>query len=266
MNHIKHYKVLHFTIFYALFVCVVATPLPLTAEDASGQSNAQTNAQTNAEVQEAVSSWKSQAELGFVKTSGNTKTSSTNIKFDVTNEREKWRHNVHLEGYSTETDGITSAERYQFSEKSDYKFNEFDYLFFRTDYDKDRFGGFEYQATFSLGYGRRLLNKDTMTFDVEIGPGIRYSKVEFFETEKESLLRVAAKYNWDITESSKFTQELAYDEGEELTVSKSITTLQANIQSNLAMKLTHTVKHNSVVPLGAKKTDTETAVTLVYLF
>lgn len=262
MNHIKHDKVLHFTIFYALFVCVVAIPLPLTAEDASGQSNAQ----TNTEEQKAVSSWKSQAELGFVKTSGNTKTSSTNIKFDITNEGEKWRHNVHIEGYSTKTDNITSAERYQFSEKSDYKFNEFDYLFLRTDYDKDRFGGFEYQASFSLGYGRRLLNKDTMTFDVEIGPGIRYSQVILFETEKESLLRVAAKYNWDITENSKFTQEFAYDEGEDLTVSKSITTLQANIQSNLAMKWTHTVKHNSVVPLGVKKTATETAVTLVYLF
>lgn len=220
----------------------------------------------NADSEDEASQWKSQAELGYVTTSGNTDTSSVNAKIDVTNEREKWRHNVNLEGYGAETDGVASAERYQFTEKTDYKFNEFDYLFLRTDYDDDRFSGFEYQASFSLGYGRRLINEDAMIFDVEVGPGVRYTKVETFSTDREALFRLAAKYSWDISENARFTQELTSDQGENLTVSKSVTALQANINRSLSMKLTHLIKHSSDVPIGAKKTDKATAVTLVYLF
>lgn len=210
--------------------------------------------------------WKSEAELGLVKTSGNTDTSSINTRIDITSEREKWRHNVHLEGYSSESDNVSSAERYQFSEKSDYKFNQFDYLFVRTDYDDDRFSGLDYQASFSAGYGHRFLNRGSMSFDVEAGPGIRYSKAETMSTEKEGFLRMAAKYVWDISENSRFTQELTSDRSSDLAVSKSVTMVQANLNSSLVMKLTHTIRHKSDVPIGKKRIDRETATTLVYLF
>lgn len=223
--------------------------------------------ENNKEEQKAnVSVWKNEAELGLVSTSGNTDTSSINTRIDITNEREKWRHNLHFEGYSSESDNLTSAERYQFSEKSDYKFNQYDYLFLRTEYDDDRFSGFDYQASFSTGYGRRFLERGDMTFDAEMGPGIRYSKTRLMDTKKEGLVRIALKYVWDISENSRFVQELTSDRSSNLAVSKSVTTFQANINSSLAMKFTHTIRHKSDVPVGTKPVDRETATTLVYLF
>ncbi len=221
----------------------------------------------------AAPEWKLSAELGFVMTAGNSQTSTTSAKFDATHEEATWRNNMHAEalGAST-TDKVTdiettSAERYQLSGKSDYKFSEFNYAFGLVNYDKDRFSGYEYQSTAALGYGRRVLQADTMTLDLEAGPGVRIIKLDNApDSDNEGILRGAAKYLWKLSETSSFTEDLSVDAGEDLTVSKSVTGLTAKVNTSLAMKLTVTVKHNSDVPVTSEKTDTETALTLVYSF
>lgn len=211
--------------------------------------------------------WKSQAELGLVLTSGNTDISTINAKIDATREEGSWRHNLHAEVLNSVSAGVISAQKRQTSGQSDYKFNETDYAFGLLNYEDYKFSGFEYQVTVSGGYGRRVLDENQMILDVEIGPGIRFSKATATQqTENDPLLRVAAKYNWAISENATFAEDLSADIGSDLTITKSVTSLQANINSTLAMKMTFTVKNNSVVPVGTKKTDTETAVTLVYSF
>ncbi|HGX93410.1 MAG TPA: DUF481 domain-containing protein, partial [Candidatus Tenderia sp.] len=71
---------------------------------------------------------------------------------------------------------------------------------------------------------------------------------------------------WDVSKTSHFTQELVSDIGEDSTVTKSVTALKTQINGSLAMKLSYTLKNTSKVPTGKEKTDTETAVTLVYGF
>lgn len=229
--------------------------------------------ETIAEEAAPASDWKMSAELGYVMTSGNSETSTTNAKFDATHEKEVWRNNVHAEALGASTTDkttnvtTTSAERYQLSGKSDYKFSEFNYAFGLANYDKDRFSGYEYQTTVAVGYGRRLLQKDDMTLDLEVGPGIRIIKLDnAADSDSEGILRAAAKYLWKLSETSSFTEDLSVDSGKDLTVSKSVTALTAKVNTSLAMKLTVTVKHNSDVPAGNEKTDTETALNLVYSF
>jgi len=226
-----------------------------------------------AEKDEAVekSPWKSSVELGFVRTTGNTETQTTSLKANVVYEVDKWRHKGHAEAYGTETENDAgenevSAERYVLSGKSDYKFSELDYMFALVKLQKDRFSGFEYEHIISLGYGRKVIKQDNMELDLEIGPGVRLFKVEDGESDSEALLRLAADYWWQISDNSKFTQELSTDIGEDITSSQSITGIQANINSALALKATYTVRHKSEVPEGTEKTDTEVGITLVYNF
>jgi len=108
--------------------------------------------------EETKSPWTSAVELGFIRTTGNTETQTTALKADVVYEVEKWRHTGHAEGYGTKSEdnagnSVVSAERYQLSGKSDYKFNEFDYMFGLVELNKDRFSGFEYEHKISAGYG-----------------------------------------------------------------------------------------------------------------
>lgn len=220
---------------------------------------------------EVKSPWTASAELGLIRTTGNTETQTLSGKADVIYEVEKWRHKGHAEAYGTETEddlgvSVVSAERYELSGKSDYKFTEYDYIYGLVKLQKDRFSGFEYEHIVSLGYGRKVIKQDDMELDLEIGPGVRFFKVDDGVSDEEALLRLSANYWWKITDTSKFIQELTSDIGEEITSTKSVTGIQANINSSLALKFTYTVKHKSSVPVDTEKTDTEAAMTLVYTF
>ncbi len=222
--------------------------------------------------EEVKSPWTNSAELGFVRTTGNTETQTVSGKADVVYEVEKWRHSGHVEGFGTESEdegtGLTavSAERYELSGKSDYKFTELDYVYGLIKLQKDRFGGFEYEHIASAGYGRKAIKQDNMELDLEIGPGERFFKVDDGVADEEAVLRLSANYWWQISDTSKFTQELTSDIGEEITSTKSVTGIQANINSTLALKFTYTFRYKSSVPVDTEKEDTETAVTLVYSF
>ena len=217
--------------------------------------------------------WQSSAELGIVNTTGNSETSTVNAKFNSKKDGEEWRHSVALSALGTSTTDTatdiktTSAEKYAFNGKSDYKFNEFDFLFISLDHEKDRFSGYEFETTVAVGYGRRLVNDDDLTFDVEIGPGSR--RVEDATTgltETDAIVRTGAKLNWKISETATLTEDLTADFSSEFDTIKSVTALTAKVNTSLALKVSLTIKNNSEVPVGTEKTDTETAVTLVYSF
>lgn len=214
---------------------------------------------------------KASVEFGFIRTTGNTENQTSALKADITYEVEKWRHTGHAEGYGQQADNdqgdtVVSAERYELSGKSDYKFTEHDYAFGLIKLQKDRFSGFEYDHIVSVGYGRKAIKQENMELDLEIGPGERFFKVDDGQSDEEAVLRLAANYWWQITDTSKFTQDLSTDIGETITSSESITGIQANINSTLALKFTYTIRHKSKVPEDNEKKDTETAVTLVYTF
>ena len=210
--------------------------------------------------------WKSSAEVGFVTTSGNTETETLNAKGSVLTDREKWRHKGQITALKTSDAITTKAEKYTLLLKSDYKLKGKNFLFGVLTYEDDRFSGYEYRVTEAIGYGRRVIKEKNMTLDLEIGPGSRQSKLDSGETESEAMLRAAANYAWTISKSSKFSEALTVEAGEDVTVSKSVTSLSSQIEGNLSMKITYTYKNTSEVPVNVEKTDTQTAITLVYTF
>ena len=78
------------------------------------------------------------------------------------------------------------------------------------------------------------------------------------------MARGAAKLMWKVSKTSKFTEELTTEVGEDETVIKSVTALSAKVNGSLSTKLSYTVKNTSDVPPGIHKTDSEMAVTLVF--
>lgn len=236
---------------------------------------------------EKKSPWKSSAELGYVNVSGNTNTETVKAAIDVVYEANSWKHKAHADTLSSTTEttddtvvpAVTTSERtaskWFVSGQSDYKFNDFDYFYTLLNYEKDRFSGFEYQAKLGLGYGRRVINTDNHELRLEIGPGIRYFKLEEVlppatpvntDTQDETLVRVNAGYAWKISGTSKFTQDLTADSGKDQDEFKSVTALVSNINSVLAMKLSYIAKRLNVVPTGNDNQDNEIAATLVYTF
>jgi len=210
--------------------------------------------------------WKASAELGYVSTTGNTETDTLNAKASASTEREKWRHKLEITALNTSDAGGTTAEKYTVIGQSDYLLKAPNYLFANISHEKDRFSSFEYQTTENIGYGRRVVDEADMKLDLEVGPGARQTKAENASSENEATLRAALKLEWDISKTSKFNEVLTVDSGEDITITKSVTSLASQIEGNLSMKVTYTYKETSEVEAGFDDTDTETAITLVYTF
>ena len=212
------------------------------------------------------STWGGEAELGMVTTSGNTDTTTANFKGKLENNREQWHHLFTLETLHASSENSNTAERYLLTAKSDYKINDVSYAFGRVSYEDDRFSGFEYRTTETIGYGRHIIREETLKLDLEGGPGARQSKPEIGDSDSEGIVYLSGNLKWNVSDTSLFTQDLFSEIGDDVTVTKSVTGLKTQINGDLAMKVTYTAKQTSKVPLGVDKTDTETAVTLVYSF
>lgn len=216
---------------------------------------------------EEKSAWSGSAELGSIRTSGNTSTSSTTGKFEVKHTGAQWDSRLRLTSLNSKDDGETSKEKYTAGVQFDRNFSETTYLAITADQERDRFSGFKYQGTAGFGFGYRAINTDTMHLNLEAGPGYRRDKVDDTgEIQEEAIGRLALKYQWTINEAVKFFEEFTADMGADNNIYRSETGLQSRLNGSLAMNLSYKIKYVDEVPLGSDNKDTEFGVTLVYSF
>ena len=239
---------------YRMLLGVLAASITATAVAETAAPDAAISAPT----------WKGNVEIGFVMTDGNTETETLNAKAKAETEREKWRHTVNLEALNSSDQNVSTAERYLLSGQSSFKIGPKNFFYVLVSYEDDRFSGYDYRVSESVGYGRRVIGEPGMTLDLEVGPGARQSKPDSGKTEDEMLVRGAAKLAWQVSDTSKFTEDFSTEVGEDVTVTKSVTGLSAKVNGSLSTKLTYTIKNTSDVPPGIEKTDSEMAVTLVF--
>lgn len=222
----------------------------------------------------ASADWTGEAELGYVKTGGNTDTASLNAKAKAQQEVEKWRNTLAIEALNNNTDGSTTAERYYASGQSNYKFSPRAYVFGFLGYEDDRFSGYDYRANANIGLGYRAVQNEAVTLDLELAPGYRESKVGATDTtpsktEDEVTVRGALKLAWKVSKTAKFSEDLTTEIGDKDkggTVTRSVSALTAQVNGNLQTKVSYTVRHASVVPADREKTDDEIAIALLYSF
>ncbi len=246
------------------------TVLALGSLAVSGAASAQNKGTDEAKV------WQTSAELGAITTSGNTVGTSITGKIDARQELESWSNQYILSAFfkedeKTDADGNRfserSAERYLISAKGAYKLAvEHDNLFVIGTHTSDKFGAFEKYNTLAVGYGTRLYQTEKQHLDVEIGPGYVFGTRATGETEKGLIVRGAAAYKWQISESAAFSQTLSIEYGDDNTRTIAETALTAKINGAMQMKAAFLVQNDSDVQADKKNTDTQTSLTLVYSF
>lgn len=223
--------------------------------------------------------WKAEVEVGLLIRSGNTDSESWKGKLNLEREVNLWRHQGEFDYYRQKTenlDGVSvvDADRFFASAQTNRKFEEGSNssLFIYASYEDDRFSSYEYQSTLAAGYGNRYTWREGLFADFEVGPGYSYDKRrDNGETEGDFIVRVAGRLNWNITDTSRFTQSLSSEVGDDNVRTRSVSALTANINSALAIRVSLTMTHNDTVfaqPSGRvpEKLDTETAFTVVYSF
>lgn len=243
--------------------------------------------------QDAEKPFTADAELGLLTTSGNTDSTALKAKLNLKHELTRWRNHYVLEalykedqleveenGETREEEQVT-AEKYFASAQADYKLdNKNRALFIFGSYDEDKFSGYDYQAAIAAGYSDRLFQGESSFLDYSVGPGMSFSRTDEIRdedgvllednvTEESAIVRLSALYQYDFSETAKFTQTFASDvalESGANTKTKAESAVTANINQSLAMKASFTITHNSEVPEDRVSSDRQTAVTLVYTF
>jgi putative salt-induced outer membrane protein YdiY len=220
--------------------------------------------------------WSTSAELGAITTSGNTKGTSITGKVDSKQELKEWSNDYTFSAFFKRDETVaddgqtlveTSAEKYAASAKGGYRLDKDSArLFVYGSHVDDRFGAYTEYTTVAVGYGDELFKTETMSLEGEIGPGYSRGKTDLEATENGMLVRGAGTYRWQISESARFKQTVSLEYGEDNKRTIAESSLTAKINGRMQMKAAFLVQHDSHVPFGKKKTDTQTSLTFVYSF
>ncbi len=220
----------------------------------------------------ALAAFEGAAELGATIVSGNTETTSIKGKIDSKHRIGDWTNQYLAETLYAKDGDVRSAERYYLLGQTNYPSTGRHYFFAMASGEIDNFSGYDHILTAALGYGHRFIEQETMTLLAEVGPGYSYKAVDKDENpagedENDTIIRGKAEFWWRFSESAEFKQLLTTEYAfEGATISRSETSVSANLVGNLAMKVGYNVKHNSDPVDGKKSTDTELLATLLYKF
>ena len=247
------------------------------------------SAATSAFAADETKTWDVTSELGAIITSGNTETTTLKGGVKVLHKRENWDKEYKLDGlYKRDgrenDDGDRETQRtnekYSISAQGNYKLNEkHSHLFIYGSHVSDYFGAYRNESVISAGYGLRLIDRSDMWLNAEIGPGYKYFQYPDDSTEvdengnslageREGEVIALGKvdYNWQISDSARFTQLVSVEYGDTNTKTRSESAILAKINGSLQMKVAYNITHNSDVADDKENTDTETSLTLVYSF
>lgn len=228
------------------------------------------NAYAQDEAEGTVEPWEGTGEFGFVSTTGNTETVALNAKLNFVRTGRKWRHRFTGTALNTSEDGNTDNERYTMEIQSDRKLNEQSWMFGAFRWDADKFGSYDPQLSFTVGYGRQLMKSETHELKGEIGAG--YRKLEETEsgiTSSEAIGRFLLDDTWQVFSTTEWTNRLLIETGSSNTFTQFNTGLAVSMTGRFAIKLGFEVRHNTDIPVSiadTEKTDTITSANLVYNF
>lgn len=211
--------------------------------------------------------WSGSGELGLVVNRGNSDSESANAKVEVLVEKNNWSNESTASGVYSRDSGNTSANRFVLANRTDYQFGGHRYAVGALRYDRDRFSTFSYQASAALGYGYRLIDTEVHRLRVEAGPGFRMTEVRATnKQDDEFIARGFFDYRWNVSETTQFNNKLLIEAGSDNTFAENAASLSVAINSRVSLKTGLTLRHNTDVDPGKKKTDLLSTVNLVYNF
>ncbi|WP_242112744.1 DUF481 domain-containing protein [Luteimonas aquatica] len=225
--------------------------------------------------------WTATGELGLALARGNARSENLNAKLSLGKEDAQWKHAFYgtalrAKGEVTgdfDGDGIEeekyelSANRYELGASSAYKFDPRNYIVGALRYENDDFSTYEYQATASIGYGRKFVDNDRTQFVGEIGPGFRRARnAETGQIEDGAIARGLLDLKHKLTDNTELYNTFLVESGSDNTFMQNDLGVSVAMNDRFALKAGLQARRNSQVDelAGEKKTDTLTTVNLVY--
>jgi|GEM_PF-1551956 len=212
-------------------------------------------------------SWKGSGQLSLLTASGNSRSKSGSVRFELINDwPEVDRITFTAGALYSESEGDKTAEAEYLTGRYDYFHTADTYSLYSLLVERDEFAGFDYRVTARVGLGHQLVKTDNDTLDVEAGFDYVYEEKEP-EAEDFPAARLYGKYTHKFAEHISFLQDLEILENlsdtEDYRVN-TLTALEVGLNSRLSFKTALTAKYDHQPVEGNQTLDyfTETALVL----
>ncbi len=204
-------------------------------------------------------------EAGATIVNGNSKSQS--FYSDVKNNyvfKEGWRNILQGRAENKSENDIRSREYYRVNNQTRYSIGKANYALLELEYVDDRFGGFDYRASETLGFGREIYKNDEISFSGQAGGGYRQIKLSNGEQTALFTARSALDFTWQLTKTIYFNEHIDISIDRESTITRSEANLKAQLNSSLYLKIFYLIENRSAVTQGVKNTDSTTMLIFGY--
>lgn len=237
------------------------------------------------ETKEEASSITASAELGLLYKTGNTRSADIKTGLDLKYEKDLWRSTFAFDLLTKKTEKTddegndtfdTTDQKWTIESKTNYTLDTTskNYIYGDIAYEDNRFSGFKNQSSISAGWGREWFKSESASLFADIGPGYKKDVTAetndmASETQSSFIIQAQALYLKKINEHVEFKQSLSAKyapKSGENSKYKSESSITTKLIETLALKFSLIIDHNTEVEEGTERTDTQTAMTLVYSF
>ncbi|MFT7087154.1 MAG: putative salt-induced outer membrane protein [Rickettsiales bacterium] len=210
--------------------------------------------------------WNSSVDLGISIATGNTEQENINANFTSNYDAKKWNTNLRMLAINQKEGDNRTAEQYRALVNSRYKLKTKNYFFGEAEYVKDRFSGYDYRISESLGYGRVFVKNSLTTLEAEASAGMRQSLITSGEKSNSLMQKTTVRFNHKLTAYITFSEQLSVSIDQEAIISESETSIKTKLKDNLYLNFSVNIENISEVPEGTKNTDTLSTLSLGYSF
>ena len=207
--------------------------------------------------------------LSYLATSGNSSSQTGGLDFLYKHTFDPWGLQVTGNYLRAEQSGAVTAKKLLLGVRGTRALNADLALFLQGSYLQDQFAGLDPRLLAAGGVTYKFLRgpEHELAFDA----GLTWTRDDLVGGGSTSYVGAlaAARYGWNISKTAKLTEELSFfpsfKQGSDWRV-ESNAGLQASVSSDVALKLTYGLRYANRPVAGFRKTDTQTAASLVINF
>jgi putative salt-induced outer membrane protein len=210
--------------------------------------------------------WTGKGELGGSISTGNSDDQGVAAALAFDKVTPQWGHDLNISVDHKREDGKTTKDRYFGAYSIHRNFTPRFYAVGVLWAERDRFAGYNFRTSESLGLGYRLLDRPGLKLRVEGAPALRQS--EYLSTGYETTVaaRLAGYLTWKPARRLEFGQSLVTyldSKNPTLLAASSVTT---RLEGRFSARASYELRHEEDPPAEREHTDSTTRLTLVFNF
>lgn len=211
--------------------------------------------------------WEGEGAVGGSLSTGNTEEWSINTSAKLSRKDQLWEHRFNLDIDLRDVEGARTEESIETGYRASRDFeNSAFFSFGQFDYKRDRFQGISRRFTEVVGLGYQILDTDNVDWEVSAGPALRQTRFVSGLSENQMAAFFNVDFEWDITDTLKFSQEAGAVFDSANTTLNTTTAFTSDLYGALSARLSFNTSYESDPPVGKVKLDTTTRASLVYGF